>query len=428
MMKKTVRIISLFLCLVLCASVFASCASKPLLTLDDKTLSVNVYEFLLSRMKGTLAYYGYEVDKDSFWNTVSDMDGTTYNDYFCETIKAQAINYIVADELFDKEGLSLTDEDNAEVEKLLNAYIERVGSKTALNEELKEFGVNFDILREIYILEAKIEKLKEHLYGKNAEKIDEGEKEKYFNENYVAFRQIFLATYDYVTDEDRFGDAVYYTDEKHKAIAYDKVNGKTKLDEFGKPIKDVLGDPEYFTEDGKIAYDRENGVIGYVTNEDGDRVVVEYDDDKKAELHKLAQQYAKDCDKNSERFEEYLKKNGQDEDDGVIYLYSSAGYYAAQNDAVAYFDEIAKVLEGLDEGECALYKSSYGYHVICRYKNEPGAYAKEENEDVFKSFNGDIISRLFEELCQESADGVVIDKDVFEGAPTMKDVGTNILY
>ncbi len=427
-MKKTVRILCAVLCIVLCMTALLSCSEKTMLSLDDKTLSVNVYQFLLSRMKGTLAYYGYDVENENFWNTVTDMQGTTYDDYFRETIKAQAINYIVADKLFDDHGLILDEDDEAQVDKLLGEYVKRAGSKAALNEELKEYGVNYDILREVYILEAKIERLKEHLYGKEGEKISYAEKEEYFNENYVAFKQIFLATYSYVIDEDRFGDQVYYTDEKHTEIAYDKVNGTTKKNEFGKVVEDVLGDPEYYTADGKIAYDSENGVLGYVTNDDGDKVINDLDDDAKAELHDKAKNYSDASSGNPDLFEELIELYDESDNDGMIYLYSSAGYYAAQNDSVAYFDDIAEKLAGLEAGECDVYQSDYGYHVICRYENEAGAYDKEENEDIFKLFYDDLISRLFEELCSSGADEVDIDNDVFEGAPALKDVGINTLY
>ncbi len=427
-MKKSVKIVAFLLCIICLLPSFAACGAETLMTYGDKELSVNIYEFLLSRMKGTLAYYGYEVEKESFWNTVTDMQGTTYDDYFRDTIKAQAVNYIVADKLFDEYGLSLSSDDEAQIDKLLKVYTDRAGSRSALNEELKEYGVNYNILRGIYLLEAKIELLKEHIYGKDGEKIGEAEKEEYFNGNYVAFRQIFLATYEYVIDEDRFGDQVYYTDDKHTAIAYDKVNGVTKRNEFGKEVKDILGDPEYYTEDGRIAYDRENGVLGYVTNNDGDKVIEALDDSAKAQLHTSAKKYAAACDGDVDLFEEHIELYDESENDGLIYLYSSAGYYAAQNDSVSYFDEIAEMLSELEEGECAVYTSEYGHHVICKYENEQGAYDKEENEDIFELFYDDLISRLFEELCSSRAGDVDVDQAVFDGAPSMKDVGTNTLY
>ncbi len=427
-MKRKLKILSLFICVLLCVSALASCSTDTLMSYEDKTLSLNVYEFLLSRMKGTLAYYGYDVTSSAFWNMVNDMDGTTYDDYFCQTIKEQAMNYIVADKLFDEEGLALSESDLEQIDSLMEAYVKKAGSKSALNAELKKFGVNYDMLREIYVLEAKIELLKEHLYGKNGERIDDAVKEEYFNENYVAFKQIFLATYEYVIDEDRFGDHVYYTDEEHKEIAYDKEGGVTKTDEFGKIVKDVLGDPEYYTSDGKIAYDKVNGVLGYATSEDGDKIITELDDEKKAEILEKAEEYAEKCDRDLEVFEEYAERYNEGEGSSIIYLYSSAGYYASQNDAAAYFDEIAEQLEKMDTGECSVYKSSYGYHVLCRYEAEPEAYDKKENEDAFKSFYEDLSSRLFEELCAERAEDVMIDEDVFADAPTMKDVGINTAY
>ena len=428
-MKNTVKIIAILSCFLVLLSSLASCGAKTMIKYEDKTLSVNVYEFLLSRMKGTLGYYGYEVQSEGFWNTVVDMDGTTYDDYFRETIKDQAVNYVVAEKLFEEYGLALTEEHEARIDSILENYVKNAGSVSKLNAELKEYGVNYDILREIYILEAKMQLLKEHLYGVGGEKIGVADREKYFNESYVAFRQIFIATYEYIIDEDRFGDQVYYTDESHKAIAYDTVNGHTVNDEFGKPIKDVLGNPEYFTEDEKhIAYDKENGVLGYLYTESGEPAVQDLTDEEKAELYNKAQGYVYECNGNVALFEEYVGLYDESEGDGVIYLNSSAGYYATQNQSAAYFDEIANVLEGLKPGEVSLYKSSYGYHVLCKYENESGAYDKAENKDVFGGFYDDLITKLFDDLCQSRAGEVEIDESVFEDAPTMKEVGINVKY
>ena len=428
-MKKFIKTVALALCLIMLICAFSACAeAEPLMTYGEKTISVNVYQFLLSRMKGTLYYYGYDVGNEAFWKTVVDMNGTTYDQYFCNIIKEQTVMYLVADVMFDEQGLSLSAEQEAKIDEIMARHLKNAGSENALNEELMQYGVNSEILREIYILEAKIQVLKEHLYGKNGEKIDVTEKEEYFNENYVGFRQIFLATYEYVIDEDRFGDQVYYTDDKHTAIAYDTVNGKTKTDEFGKPIKDVLGNPEYFTEDGKIAYDKENGVLGYLLTESGDPAVVALSKEKKAELYGKAQQYLMDCNGDYALFEEYIALYDESESNGIIYLNSESGYYATQNSDAAYFDEITNTLAELDYGECAIYESSYGYHVLCKYENEAGAYDDKKNEDAFGSFYDDLISRLFEELCLERRGEVKIDEEVFAGALTMQEIGINIKY
>lgn len=427
-MKKIIKYVSILLCLILCVSAVSSCSAQTLMSYEDKTISVNMYEFLLSRMKGTLSYYGYDVNSESFWMTVISSDGTTWEDYFKETVKKQALNYIVADRLFDENGLKLTDAQIKIIDDKLDGYVKKAGSKTLLNEQLKQYGANYDILREVYIIEAKIQVLKEHLYGKNGEKITIDTKEQYFNDNYVAFKQIFLATYDYIIDTDRFGDTVYYTDDKYTAIAYDKKNGVTKTDEFGKTVKDVLGNTEYYTADGKIAYDKANGVIGYLTNSDGDKVIENVSSEKKSEIYDNAKKYSTVCNGNVALFEEYIKLYGEGESDGVIYLYASEGYYAAQNDAVAYFDDMAEKLKGLDVGECAVYESSYGYHILSRYDNEDGAYDNEENEEFFESFYEELIALLMDEMCAEYHDDVEIDEELLDSIPKMYEIGSNILY
>lgn len=427
-MKKAIRTIGLILCLVICVTSLASCKGETLITFEDKSISKNTYEFMLSRMKGTLAYYGYDVEGSSFWKTVVASDGTTYDDYFCATILQETVHYAIADHLFDKEGLVFDKESEDAVDELMAAYVKKAGSRTALNSELKEFGINYGMLRDIYILEAKIHLLKEHLYGSEGEKIDRETREDFLNENYVAFKQIFIASYYYVTDLDRFGDTVYYTDEKHTAIAYDKQNGFTKTNEYGKPVKDVLGDPEYYNADGKIAYDTQNGVVGYVTDDNGNQVIADYDDAKKSEIYLKAADIAKKCDGDSALFEENASLYNESESDGLVYLYNSSGYYAAQNDSFAYFDEMAEKLSYMDIGECQIYESDYGYHILCRYENEEGAYEMDENKDAFASFDNALIDHLFSSLCSEYEALVDIDKDILDGAMRMKDVGTNTIY
>lgn len=214
--KKTVKtaaknIISVFLSLVLLVSFLVSCSGtgETLMTYEDKTLSVSTYEFLLTRMKGTLASYGYDVSDDDFWNSIISSDGMTYDDYFRTTMLKQACYYLIAEVLFDEEGLTLSDEKIAEIDKKMDKLVENAGSKFKLNSELSMCGVNYNMLREIYITEAKVAALKEHFYGKDGEKIDSEIKEEFLNANYVSFKQVFLAGYAYETETDAKGDTVF---------------------------------------------------------------------------------------------------------------------------------------------------------------------------------------------------------------------------
>ena len=412
-----------------------SCASKmeTIMTVGEKSLSVNTYQFMLSRMKGTLAGYGYDVDNEMFWRTIIDSRGTTWNDYFCTSVLEEASKYVIADYLFDKYELNMTEEREAVVDELMGKLVERAGSKNALNASLKEYGVNYNMLREIYMLETKIDMLKEHLYGKNGEKIGVEDKEKYLSSNYVAFCQILVAGYYYVIDTDNFGDHVYYTDDKHTAIAYDTVNGKTVKDEFGLDKKDILGNTEYYTEDGKIAYDKKNGVLGYVYLENGNKMTKAYDEEKLEELYATAAQYALDANGDIAKFKELADTYGESESDGEkMYLYADTGYYAAQHETFAYLDSITKELSKMKVGECSVVTSEYdgliNYHVICKLEIEAGVYDSEEQKDAFANFYDGLIEHLFDEECKKYESQIRIDEDVFASAPDMITVGSNTLY
>ena len=107
-MKKNIKK-ALLVCVVICivAMLLPSCAKKgeTLMSLDGSTLSVNTYSLLLSRMKGTLKYYGYSVEDDSFFRQIISSDGETLDSYFSDEIFEKAKIYLIADYLFDKHGL-----------------------------------------------------------------------------------------------------------------------------------------------------------------------------------------------------------------------------------------------------------------------------------------------------------------------------------
>lgn len=430
-MKKTIKIIALTLAVIITVLTVASCSSygENIMTLGDKGISVNAYQLLLSRMKGTLYTYGYDVENERFWRTVISSDGTTYGDYFTASIVEQASRYVIADYLFDRNGLVLTKDRIDLVDKLMDAYVKKAGSKNALNAKLKEFGANYDVLRDLLLLETKIDMLKDHIFGEEGEKIEKGVKEIYLKDNYAAFGQIFLATYDYIIDTDEFGDQVYYTDEKHTAIAYDTVNGREKLDEFGKPVKDILGNPAYFNSEGKIAYDKENGVLGYATEENGDKKIKKKSAEEIAEIEKNVESYMQATDGNIDAFLEHAELYGEGDGDGKItYLFSGTDYYASMNESLKYLDEITEKLGDMGKHDVSVVRSEYGYHIICKYDLESGAYDMKEYENDFSDFYVNLIALLFDEECKQYESSVIINEKVMNEAPTIAEIGTNILY
>lgn len=434
-MRKIVKSIAVILALSLICCFFVSCSSygKPIMTLADKSISVNVYQLLLSRMKDNVETYYDKATTSSFWDTKISLDGSTYADFFEASVLEQASLYLSAEYLFDRNGLILEDERVEKVDALMETLVKLKGSKSNLNADLKQYGANFDTLRSLYILETKMDMLKDHLYGDKGEKITEEDKDKYLFENYVAFGQIFIPSYKYIQVLDKNGDPVYYVDEKYSAIAYDKVNGVTKLNEFGVIDKDEDGNVIYYAEDGSIAYDKVNGILGYVKDKDDYKKTEPLTDAEKKELFARAQKYAEDCNGNMEKFLELCESLGENEvgsvkNGEITYLYTESGYYSLFGEASQYLDTIAKELTGMDEGECDMVESVYGYHVICKYETESGAYDDEEQKDAFLDFYDNLIGQLFEAECKRYESQIKIDVDALEEAPSIKDIPSNERY
>jgi len=437
MKQYKIKLLLFALIFALCLPLLAGCSGKngkTLMSLGDTKLSVNTYELLLSRMKGTLAKYQYNVDSDTFWSTVVDLENSTYDEYFRATILENAKMYVVGAYLFDEVyGLTLSGEQIDAVDTELAELVEYDGdgSKAAFNQILAEYGVNYDILRETYLMEAKIDALKLHLYGQSGSKIADTAKEEYCQEYFVRFKQVFLASYYYVCETDENGDDIYYTQNSlgNQAICYDKVNGKTMTDKNGEVIKDKQGYDVYFTEDGRIAYDKENGTTAFVLNKDGEPIVEDYTKEELAEIKKEATTILDKIPEGEfEAFEIFMEQRGEDEDaqtyENGYYLYADPANYASY----PYLESIVEELIELEVGQTALVESDYGYHVIMKYPVDKGAWADEANEDWFEGFEEGLVDHLFMSLCEQYMDQVAVDEEVLATVPSMKQIGTNFYY
>ena len=75
--------------------------------------------------------------------------------------------------MFDEKGLELPESYIKEIDEKLDFYIDydANGSKTQFNTILADFGVNYKLLREAYIMEAKIEYLEDELFGADGSKL-----------------------------------------------------------------------------------------------------------------------------------------------------------------------------------------------------------------------------------------------------------------
>ena len=227
-----------------CAGALTGCASadlgKPLLKLDGQEISENMVQLLMARVKGNLASNGYSVSKDSFWDQVVSVNGTRYDEYTRQLVLHTAKEYLAGVVLFEEKGLTLPQATLDRIDQEIQDMTDAAGSVTALNKTLASFGVNVDILRALYIIEAKNTALKASLYGTDGSLISASAKQEYLNDNALAFRQILLRSYRYLYVTDGNGDDVYYlpneNNEKVSNIAYDKETGHTRTDKDGKTM------------------------------------------------------------------------------------------------------------------------------------------------------------------------------------------------
>lgn len=428
MMKK---ITAILLALLICVMTLTSCSGggKKLMKLEGESLSVNMFQLFLSRMKGTLASsyaYGEDATEDSFWDTVMSSDGTTYNDYFTKKVLDDAKVYLASLYAYKEEGLKLPDQTLAEIDEQLKKLLEddAGGSKNTFNQILLPYGVNYGMLREAYILEAKIAQLREHLFGN----LDEALIEEYYENNYVRFKQVFIYTYDllYVTDDN--GDDIYYDSIDSTRIAYNK-SANVKKDADGEPVKDKNGDTVYVNDDGSIAYDKQNGKRTPKLGEDGYQLTRDYTKEELKAASDRAQIIMEECETgNYTLFDrmvaDYSEDGGMSEFPNGYYITSESEYVSS--------DFVSSVCE-MKVGEIKRISSKHGIHLVMRYELDEGGYKNSENADFFISDSGsyvfktDLENQLLEAYLSKCMDKIVVNEKLLEGVD-IKSVGVNYYY
>lgn len=435
--QNLTRLLSLLLVLIIAVSAFVSCGAnkygKPMLTYGKSSISVNMFEFMQSRIKGALANAGYSVETNEFWNTVASSDGTVYDDYFKDQCLIEMKKLLIASDRFDEEKLTLPDSAMKRIDQEMSDLVEYVGdgSKNKLNSILAEFGANYDILRQLYILEEKQAFIKEYLFGPNM--IDIKVKEEHYRNNYLRFKQILLRKFEYMYEEDESGDDIYFIkDSDFLKIAYDTANGEKQYNDNGDLITDKFGKPAYFDEDGNIAYDKEGGIRRMLFDDKGEPRVRTFDSDEITFLRESAESISSSIAKNDkDGFEKKAKENfegneGYESPEFVngIYLKKEQQY----PEGLEYLTEISDKLKKMEYGDITVYESENAIHIIMKYELDEGAFGNRDNEAWFSSFDADITEIQFEIMCESRMDNVTVDEKLLESTPKMRDVRTNKKY
>lgn len=429
-----------------CAGALTGCASadlgKPLLKLDGQEISENMVQLLMARVKGNLASNGYSVSKDSFWDQVVSVNGTRYDEYTRQLVLHTAKEYLAGVVLFEEKGLTLPQATLDRIEQEIQDMTDAAGSVTALNKTLASFGVNVDILRALYIIEAKNTALKASLYGTDGSLISASAKQEYLNDNALAFRQILLRSYRYLYVTDGNGDDVYYlpneNNEKVSNIAYDKETGHTRTDKDGKTVTDSNGADVYYTDDGRIAYDRKKGVRAYSYDEKGNPKTEPYSAEELAAHREAAQELlAKAKTGGAAGFEALLREYESSGDDAYMVNETLCFLYKTDN-TLQEFNDMADALQWREDaegnrvevkvGEAVLVESTNGIHVLMRYKVPSDAASDSTYEEWFTGLADRVAETLFASFCAPYMERVTVDSDLYAALPTMKEIGTNYKY
>ena len=427
-----------FICLALALILvlpFSACGKKEkaFMELDGITLSAGVYKLMLSIQKGNMAYlinqyYGNHSSPE-FWNTIVEAPSTTNDKYYTAAIFKKAEKLISAAALFEEMNLKLPQTTIDKIDKEMSDFVDEFGGgkKEAFEGVLDGYGFTSGDLRDYKILNAKAEMAANELYGEKGDKIGAGIKQEYLEDNYYAFRQIFLANYynKYHTDEN--GDITYY--DGNGNIAYDTVNGTPEPGEGGKLV--------YYTEDGKIAYDTKSGNPSPILGEDGYQETADYTYEEMLERIELAAELMELGAESDEVFEALASVHS---DDGVsatltIYVASNVKYETlGASESYVFLDSAVAKLAEMQVGEITLLQDESGLHIIRKYAIEEGAYAKSDYAGWFKDstfgiydFNSNLKNDLFNEVLAEYYEKIAVDETILNEF-TLRDAVPNYYY
>lgn len=434
--KIGAKVLSLVLAALTLACFGASCAKNeekpvenPVLVYGDEALPLYFYEFMLSRMKGTLARNKYEVSSSDFWDTVIEESGETYEEYYNRSILENCKNYLAAAVFFDQQGLKLSERELSEIDEEIKFYLDYDfgGDVSKFDLALSKFGLDMEKLRDCYIIESKYDAIVDTLYAGGG-LIDAGLKEEYYKENYVRFKQILFPKFYYEYERDEKGDLMYFDPETGKTL-YDKEKGEYHYDENDNYVKDRFGVAIRFDENGNILYNKEKGQPSVKLDENGEGIKVNLSANEIAARGIEAAELKSSLSNGKfTAFEAEMKKHVNIEGYGESY---PDGFYLSATELSGYEDYMSGIYQCLLEmeiGEIRLYESDYGFHIIMKYELDDGKYDDGEYAEWFTKFESSLINTLFLNKVQSILPSITVNEEIIDKARSIRRVGTNYDY
>ncbi len=352
---KKITAAALALVMLLLSLVGCSSLGTPVMELGGTEITANMIEFWLSRYKAQFEhYYGeavrkqYGLDKvDQFWPLVADpATGETYDDVMSGFIYENAQTYLCSLYLFDQFGLSLPASTVEEVDTYIADLCENYasGSKSEFNALLSNYGVSMKILRELYLIDEKVDYLQEYLFGPGGTlgvtKID---KENYYQQNYVRMRQICFF-----------------------------INECPEYDENGNPVLD------------KDGYTKYRSMTAAETQE--------------------ARSRAADALKSINSGSGFLEVSKQYDENPTDDQYAG-GIYMSKDSAMgtdAALEKLYNELQSMEVGQIKLIETENNLHIVEKLELDEGAYDKTANTDFFTFYDAELGAlETFEQYLKE---------------------------
>ena len=209
-----ILIVSSILCFVSCAGTkdyfYKNNTKEFVYKIGDFVVEKNFYTYWLARYKAVLMYTYSDIrDTDEYWD--SEQGDSTTNEIMTSYADSTVKNYIASLYLFNKFALDLGSSKLATVEQQLSEILEDGydGNVSSLNAEAYQYGINYDMLRQIYIAEAKTEAVYSYLTTQLLKgKLTDELRESYLLDNYAHTTHIFIGTeYSYNIDDE--GNIIY---------------------------------------------------------------------------------------------------------------------------------------------------------------------------------------------------------------------------
>lgn len=346
------RITLLILCAFICLN-FCACGGtdlKTIMSYKGTKASESLYSYWMSTYKSNfLYYYNDGIDSDEFWDTLIS-DDQTYEEYVVNWIDTEMQYRTVALWLFDEYNLTLSDEVIAGIDADIAEKTEYAGSREEINTDLSKLGMNLDMLRSVYIDNAKFDAVYEYLYGTGGkESPTDKERAEYYKNNYYCLKYITV---------------------------YSGANLKT--DESG----------------------------NYVYDEDGQIELIRLTEEEKAIKQQLIDTIVAGVEAGGD-FDEYIKEFSE-----VDYSDYPNGFFVSENDYSRFGSDIVKAATELSVGEIRTVSDENVTYIIKKYDLPEFTSLSSEDKSQLEKMDDYIIREKYTEKFDSYTEDIVINTEL----------------